>query len=52
VVGITNYLDVGFRMVADLAGMQGSQMQLGAAWQVGGLLAGWPPGLLAGWLVC
>ena len=44
VVGITNYLDVGFRMVADLAGVQGSQMQLGAAWQVRGWLA-------AGWLV-
>jgi len=35
VVGITNYLDVGFRMVSDLRGMEGSQMQLGASWQVG-----------------
>ena len=36
VVGITNYLNFGFRMVSDLAGRQGSQMQLAAQWQVGG----------------
>ena len=34
VVGITNYLDVGFRMATDLGGVQGSVMQLGASWQV------------------
>ncbi|KAI3430560.1 hypothetical protein D9Q98_005153 [Chlorella vulgaris] len=33
VVGITNYLNIGFRMATDLSGAQGSQMQLGAAWQ-------------------
>lgn len=34
-VGITNYMNVGFRMVSDLAGRQASQMQLAAQWQVG-----------------
>lgn len=33
VVGITNYFDVGFRMVSDLQGATGSNMQLGASWQ-------------------
>lgn len=33
VVGITSYLDFGFRMVSDLQGVAGSQMQLGASWQ-------------------
>jgi hypothetical protein len=32
-VGITNYLDIGFRMASDLAGGRGSSMQLGGAWQ-------------------
>ncbi|PSC76152.1 solanesyl diphosphate synthase [Micractinium conductrix] len=33
VVGITNYLDVGFRMTSDIGSAAGSQMQLAASWQ-------------------
>ena len=39
-VGITSYLDVGFRMVADLAGERDARMQLGASFQVGGWFEG------------
>ncbi|GAB4816115.1 hypothetical protein N2152v2_003161 [Parachlorella kessleri] len=34
VVGITNYLDVGFQMVTDLSGAREADMRLGASWQV------------------
>ena len=35
VVGITNYIDVGFQMVTDLSGAREAAMRLGASWQVG-----------------
>lgn len=35
VVGITNYIDVGFQMVTDMWGEREPSMRLGASWQVG-----------------
>lgn len=34
VVGITNYVDIGFQMVSDMQSAQGSVLRFGASWQV------------------
>lgn len=47
VLGITNYLDIGFQMVSDMKQADQSVLRIGASWQVRMLI---PKGVGSAWL--